>query len=558
MAIITRQISLNTSEGTFTSDRRACNHVILTDNRMVIVGNNTGVAPNFYTRAFHIVDMPDGLDSNQSGATFTRTTGLLDKDPFQGTSGVSVARLSDTRFVVSEPRSTGTIKIEIFEVTDTTITRVLSQNVLNSTGAFNNAYNATHVLIPLSATCFIQTFNDVSLSPNASAYQVFNYVPATTGPNPTAASLPTVRWYRETVAYGNNDISWQRIPGTTQTAVVNKIVNDGFYAYGTTCWIFDNQGTAVRTQFPVSGEPGFLGPNRYVVSRWGRQDYYKLNGSLDGGAATENYTGAPTDDTLYRPMIVPLTNDYHLQMRREFFQELDSAIFMKVVRRDDSNFHSFSPWSKSTIYGNYVNSSLGTTKVLLPFDKRVPVVSSNMRLVWPALAAGGYRIHMLEPTPNPPQNPPTVAPTPQPVRTLGRTFLFPNGMPSGATFTGSTPRFLNVTDPGLGSPGVIATPVHIDDASYTTRINFTVPGGARKAIVRYIGNSEDRYDYYTITVNGYTIVSQSGDSGGWVEREVDITTSNSTIQMVMSYNTDRSQSRGIAGVYVSMVRFSNF
>jgi len=552
MAIVSRQIALNVAQGTFNGTYTSTNHVRLTDNRMVILYNITGVSPDLYTRTFLVVDMPDGLDTNIASPTITRTVGYLDREAFQG-NGASVVRLSDTRFVVSEPRSTGTIKLEVFEISGTTITRVLNTSVQTNTNAKNNGYNASHVLIPLSDTRFIQTYYNTS---NQSTYAVYQFNPASAGPPVVTASVTLVRQSVDSETDLTTDISWQRIPGTTDTMIVNRSVTVNYYAYSTRIWLMDNTGVPLRSRFTVDGEPMFLGPNRMVVSKWGRQTYYNKDGTVESWSASQNYSGSNDDNTLYRPIIVPLGNDHHLQLRREYFQELDTSMFMKAVRREDKNFHTVSTWSANNWWGKVVPSSTAATKFTLPFDKRRPVVTSKNNLMWAGLSSGTYRLNMLEPTSVAPVNPPATDPLPQPTRVLNARFLFNDTtkLPANMTVTGSGFRLLDYVDTALGSTGVLATPAHGNNVSYSTSFTFKVPAGMSVAIIRFLAQSENTYDPYNLSLGGSTVASGTGSfSNDFVERQVSV--SGTSINMSMSYSTDGSVQGGIGGIYVSMVEF---
>lgn len=551
MPIVPRQVSLSLPQGNFTGGFGTTNNVRLTDNRMVVVHNITGVTPDFYTRAFTIVDMADGLDTEIASPTITRTVGYLDKEPFQG-NGVSVARLSDTRIVVSEPRSTGTIKLEIFDVSGTTITRVFNTSVLTNTNATNNLSNASHILIPLSATTFIQTFYNAS---NQSAYVVYRFTPAVVGPPAVAASLAVVRQFNDTESALGSDISWQQIPGSTSVMIVNRYVTTFFYAYQTYVWLVSDQGVSERARFTVDGEPKFLGPDRYVVSRWGRQDYFKKDGTTDGRCAFENYTGSTNDDNLYRPMILPINNDYHIQMRREFFQEQDSAMFMKVVRRDDTNQVTTSDWSSGLWYGKFIPSSTSIQRVTLPFDKRTPIVTGRNNLFWAGLWSGTYRWFMLQPTSALPVNPPA-APVAGPLRAATTRFTFNSStLSNGVTVSGSTPQFLQMADSAIGTTGTIGSGGPANSANFSTNVTFTVPPGLTKAVIRYYYNSENSYDYESIVMDGVTVLPYvSGSNGGFQEASVTVSGRTTMVMTLASYS-DGSVIRDPSGVFVSMVEF---
>jgi len=550
MAIVSRQIALNVAQGTFNGTYSSTNHVRLTDNRMVILYNITGVSPDLYTRTFLVVDMPDGLDTNIASPTITRTVGYLDREAFQG-NGASVARLSDTRFVVSEVR-TGGIKIEVFEISGTTITRVLNSTVLSSTAWRNTAVGASNVVIPLSATGFIQTYYNSS---NQSTYAVYQFNPASSGPPVVAASLTLVRQFTDSEADLLSDISWQQIPGTTDVMIVNRTVAATYYSYSTRIWLVSNTGAALRTRFTVDGEPMFLSPNRMVVSKWGRQTYHDKDGNVESWSVSQNYTGSNDDNTLFRPIIVPLNNDHHLQLRREYFQTLDTSMFMKAVRREDKNFHTISTWSANNWWGKVVPSSTAAAKFTLPFDKRTPIITSKNNLLWAGLSSGTYRLNMLQPISDAPVNPPATDPLPQPARVLNVRYTFDNGLPAGVSVSGNSPRFFNYSDPTIGTNGIIATPTHANGVNFSTNVTFPIPNGMTRARVRYIGDSEACCDTYSVYMDGNTVVSQKGSSGGWREVIVPIN-GGTTCTMNLRYVTDGSLDGGISAVYVSLVEFS--
>lgn len=557
MAIVSRQIALNVAQGTFNGNYSSTNHVRLTDNRMVILYNITGVSPDLYTRTFLVVDMPDGLDTNIASPTITRTVGYLDREAFQG-NGVSVARLSDTRFVVSEPRSTGTVKLEIFEISGTTITRVLNTTTALNTNVKNNVTNASHVLIPLSDTTFIQTSYNTN---NQTSYSVFKFTPAVVGPPAVAASLVSTRIFTDSEADLLSDISWQQIPGTTDVMIVNRTVAANYFSYATRIWLVNSIGGALRTRLTVDGEPMFLGPNRMVVSKWGRQTYHDKNGTVESWSVSQNYNGSNDDNYLFRPIILPLSNDHHLQLRREYFQTLDTSMFMKAVRREDKNFHTISTWSANNWWGKVVPSSTSATKFTLPFDKRSPIVTSKNNLLWAGLSAGTYRLNMLQPIADAPVNPPATDPLPQPARVLNARFLFNDTtkLPAKISVNGSGFRLLSYPDSSIGTSGVLATPAHFDGAAFSTDFTFTFPAGMTVAVVRYLAQSEPSYDFYSILMAGNTIQgSQSGynsDDLVFVERTVPISPSATSATMNVAYRTDGSANRGIAGVYISSVEF---
>lgn len=553
MAIVSRQIALNVTQGTFNGGYTTTNHVRLTDNRMVILYNITGVSPDLYTRTFLVVDMADGLDTEIASPTITRTVGYLDKEAFQG-NGVSVARLSDTRFVVSEVR-TGGVKIEVFEISGTTITRVLNSTVLSSTAWRNNSVGASNVVIPLSATAFIQTYYNSS---NQSTYAVYQFNPATTSPA-VAASLTLIRQFTDSEADLLSDISWQQIPGTTDVMIVNRSVNANYYSYATRVWLVTSAGAQIRARFIVDGEPAFLGPNRMVVSKWGRQDYFKKDGTADGWSVTQNYTGKNDDNILFRPIIIPVSNDHHLQLRREFFQLLDTSIFMKAIRREDSNFHTVSVWSAVNWWGKVVPSSTtaqSATKFPLPYDKRAPIVTGRNRLLWAGLSASTYRLNMLLPTADAPVNPPATDPLPQPTRVMNSRFTFDNGLPTGVTLSNVLPRIIALADSTIGTSNVLASAAPNNSIDWTSTATFTVPLGMTKATVRYTYNTEQNYDTVYITLGGQMVMSGTGPNLSFAEATVTLSGTTTTYQMDLFQHTDGSViAQPVSGVFVSSVEF---